>query len=186
MDMAADVFSEHGYDGASMAQLAKACGVSKALIYHYYDSKDALLFDILEHHLSTLLDVVLQSQNSKQAPEENLLLLVTTILDTYRGADAKHRLQLQSLASLPDEQQKILSDIQRQIVATMSDAVFALEPAFFDARPEELRPTTMSAFGMLNWFYLWYQKGKGLDREGYAALVTDMIIGGVERRANSV
>jgi AcrR family transcriptional regulator len=32
------------------------CGISKSLIYHYYDSKEQLLFDILHSHLTTLYD----------------------------------------------------------------------------------------------------------------------------------
>ena len=37
----AQLFAEQGYERSSMAQLAASCGVSKALLYHYYDSKDA-------------------------------------------------------------------------------------------------------------------------------------------------
>ena len=45
---AAKVFADQGFDRASMSLLARECGISKANIYHYYDSKDALLFDILD------------------------------------------------------------------------------------------------------------------------------------------
>ena len=45
---AAKVFADQGFDRASMNLLAKECGISKANIYHYYDSKDALLFDLLD------------------------------------------------------------------------------------------------------------------------------------------
>ena len=41
---AARVFADTGYARASMSQVAKDCGFSKANIYHYYSSKDALLF----------------------------------------------------------------------------------------------------------------------------------------------
>ena len=44
---AATYFARHGFDRASMSGAARECGVSKALIYHYYDSKEALLYDIL-------------------------------------------------------------------------------------------------------------------------------------------
>ena len=53
---AAKVFAEQGFDRASMTQLARECGTSKANIYHYYDSKDAILFDILDCYLSELRD----------------------------------------------------------------------------------------------------------------------------------
>jgi AcrR family transcriptional regulator len=55
---AAVFFAKQGFDRASMVKLADACGVSKALIYHYYPSKDALLFDILDTHLTALVEVV--------------------------------------------------------------------------------------------------------------------------------
>lgn len=40
---AATIFAEYGVDGASMSQIANAANVSKATIYHYFDSKDALV-----------------------------------------------------------------------------------------------------------------------------------------------
>ena len=58
LHQAAVVFARDGYDRASMAQLAAECGVSKALLYHYYASKEALLFAIVESHLSDLVDAV--------------------------------------------------------------------------------------------------------------------------------
>ena len=54
---AAIAFARDGYDRASMAGLAAECGVSKALLYHYYASKEALLFGILSNHLQALVDV---------------------------------------------------------------------------------------------------------------------------------
>lgn len=43
LDVALRLMSEHGAKGTSMRQLAAACGVQVAAIYHYFESKDALL-----------------------------------------------------------------------------------------------------------------------------------------------
>ena len=43
LSAAATIFAEYGIDGASMAQIAQAADVSKATIYHYFESKDALV-----------------------------------------------------------------------------------------------------------------------------------------------
>ena len=51
---AAAVLAEQGMDKASMAQIAVQAGVSKALLYHYYPGKDALIFDIIRTHLAEL------------------------------------------------------------------------------------------------------------------------------------
>ena len=56
LEAAARVFASEGFDRASMAALAHDAGISKANIYHYYDSKDALLFDLLDSHLKELRD----------------------------------------------------------------------------------------------------------------------------------
>ena len=51
---AAAVFAEQGMEKASMAQIAGRSGVSKALLYHYYPSKDVLIFAIIHTHLVDL------------------------------------------------------------------------------------------------------------------------------------
>lgn len=43
LDVALRLMSEHGAAGTSMRRLAAACGVQVAAIYHYFESKDALL-----------------------------------------------------------------------------------------------------------------------------------------------
>ena len=50
----AAVFSELGMEKASMAQIAVRGEISKALLYHYYSSKSALIFDIVRSHLADL------------------------------------------------------------------------------------------------------------------------------------
>ena len=170
---AAAYFAEHGFDRASMTGAAKSCGVSKALIYHYYDSKEALLHDILDTHLSALVAEV------EAAPQtDGLRGLVWAILMAYRGADAEHQLQADALGVLEPELQRPLLEHQRRLIDMMGAALQAEAPgAFEDAH--KLRAVTMSVFGILNWFYMWNRPGKGMSREEYADLVTDMVLGGI-------
>lgn len=59
MDAAVQQFSEHGFDGVSMRQIAENAGVSKANIYHHFKSKEALYLAIISEsarNLSTLVD----------------------------------------------------------------------------------------------------------------------------------
>ena len=177
---AATFFAENGYDRASMNELAKACGVSKALIYHYYESKDALLFDILHSHLTELLESV-EALPPSEDPHMGLLALTQAILAAYRDADAEHKVQINALGTLPEDSQRALRAIQRRLVAIMSDRIEATAPDLFASRPELLRPVAMSAFGMLNWFYMWHRGGGDLSREAYAGLATDLILGGLDR-----
>lgn len=177
---AAKVFATEGYDRASMSMLARECGISKANIYHYYDSKDALLFDILETYLRELRDAICGLSLDGLTPEDGLRGVVAVTLKAYQGADHEHQVQIGSMSALPEDQQKLLRGYQRDMVLFVSDIVAALDPETFSSDSNKLRSTTMSVFGMLNWYYMW-NSGAGTDaREAYADLVSKLILGGAK------
>ncbi len=176
---AAAFFAENGFDRSSMSQLATACGVSKALIYHYYDSKDALLFDIVHSYLAALRDVIQGVDQSGPDKQENLRAIVHAILNAYRDSDAEHQVQTEAMKSLPAAQREKLAELQRDMVRTVSEALRAVTPEYYRSHPEKLRPVAMTLFGMLNWFYMWHRPGKGITRGEYADLVTDLVLRGV-------
>lgn len=172
---AAAYFAQAGYAKATMSGAARACGTSKALIYHYYASKEALLADILQAHLGDL--AALAGAITGDAPEARFRALVAAILAAYRDADAEHRLQIDALATLPDEMQAPLRALQRQLVAQMEAALAALKPDL--AGTDRLKPAAMSVFAMLNWYFLWHRPGRDIAREDYAAMVADLVLGGL-------
>lgn len=178
LDRAAIVFARDGYDRASMAGLAGEIGVSKALLYHYYTSKEALLFDMLFKHLEALVESVDSADMPDAAPEARLEALVAALLEAYRDADARHKVQIDALHLLPDSEQERLKALERRLVATFADAIRALNPHAFDDRPL-LKPVTMSLFGMLNWAYMWFDDGGPISRRDYARLATRLLVSGV-------
>jgi TetR/AcrR family transcriptional regulator len=175
---AAVAFARDGYDRVSMAQLAAECGVSKALLYHYHTSKESLLFDILQDHLTALVEAVEEADDASLEPEERLQALVTALLDAYRDADAEHKVQLAGMKLLPEAEQQSLKALERRLVAIFAGAVRAVEPALF-ADSALLKPVTMSLFGMLNWAYMWFREDGPMCREDYAHLATRLLVGGV-------
>ncbi|MBO9477050.1 TetR/AcrR family transcriptional regulator [Shimia sp. R11_0] len=176
---AARVFAEQGFDRASMAVLAKECGISKANIYHYYDGKDALLFDVLDNYLRALRDRLCGLDLSGLAAPAQLRLVLREILLAYQGADDEHRVQSTAMRALSEEQQAILRDYQRDLVQLVNGVVTANAPGVFDHDNQRLREVTMSIFGMLNWHYMWQGDADTDARERYADLVADLILGGV-------
>lgn len=178
---AARVFADTGFDRTSMSHLSKECGISKAAIYHYYDSKDDLLFDILEIHLKTLRDRVATVAPLGKSPEEYLRAVILEILLAYRGADDYHRVQSTAMAALETDKQRVITDYQRALVGQVSDAVKAVVPARIAEDKKALRAVTMSLFGMLNWFYMWNHDKGEQNRKDYAKLVCDMVLKGLPR-----
>jgi AcrR family transcriptional regulator len=179
LSRSAALFAAHGYTGTSITMIAEACGVSKALMYHYYSSKDAVLFDLLSDHLQHLVALVEAASQASGDGTERLFAISAALLEAYRGADAEHQVQIASLKLLPPAQQEILKEMERKLVTLVSDALMAAIPATAKRR-HLLKPLTMSLFGMLNWHYLWFREGKGLTRDNYARMVTALILAGAD------
>ncbi len=176
---AARVFAIDGVDRASMSQVAEACGISKANIYHYYDSKNALLYDILDTYLRDLKERVCAVSAQGRSPEEHFRATLCEILLAYEGADDEHRVQASGLGALPVEQQAVLRDYQRDLVRHMADILKKLSPHTLARDATKLRSVTMSVFGMLNWFYMWNSRAGTEEREDYATLVADLTLKGL-------
>jgi AcrR family transcriptional regulator len=181
---AAQLFAQFGYAGTSITMIANACGVSKALLYHYYADKEEVLFDLLSAHLEGLVVVVEQAARSAEDPQARLYAIAAALLEAYRDADAEHQVQIANLKLLPPEQQETLRAMERRLVAIMSDALAEAIPEV--GRGRLLKPLTMSVFGMLNWHYLWFREGRGLSREDYARLVTHLVTTGARDAAAAI
>ncbi|MCB1405122.1 MAG: TetR family transcriptional regulator [Rhodobacteraceae bacterium] len=173
---AAAVLAEQGMDKASMAQIAVQAGVSKALLYHYYPGKDALIFDIIRTHLAELDDAVAEADDATLSPRDRLRALVGAVLETYRDADNYHKVQINGTPTLAPEQRHEIHSIERNIVRHFSAVVRLVQPDL-DARL--VMPVTMSLFGMMNWVYMWFKDGGPVTRSDYADLATTLVLDGV-------
>src|SRR3569832_1193019 len=66
LDVAAQRFADKSYHAASMNDIAAACGTSIARLYHYFESKEAILFDLLDRYTQRLLAIIGQAEATAQ------------------------------------------------------------------------------------------------------------------------
>lgn len=177
--IAAEVFAREGIARASMNEVARACGISKANIYHYYDSKDDLVFDILDSYLSELRDWVFDVDRAGLSAEDQLRVIVREFLLAYDGMDNEHKIQSEGLPLLDAAKQTILKGYQRELVDLVSDILKACAPTTLEADRNRCRAVTMSVFGMLNWFYMWHPKATKEARVAYAEVIADLTLHGI-------
>jgi AcrR family transcriptional regulator len=153
--------------------------MSKGLLYHYYDSKEELIFAIIRTHLLELDEAVSAADIAGLAPRARLQALIGAVLANYRGADNKHKVQLNAASALSEEQKAEIQEIERRIVRRFSAALRQINPALAENSRHLLMPVTMSLFGMLNWVYLWFRDGGPITRDDYTQLATTLIVEGV-------
>ena len=174
-DTAAGLFARDGFTRTSMAELAGACGVSKALLYHYFDSKEALLFDILQAYLADLETAVAIMPAADTAPRDHLRDLIRALLRQYREAGNTHKLLTFELAVLAEDRQAELRGTERRIM-TRFDAALAAAAADAGRQAPLDGPRAMMLFGTLNWTYTWFRDDGKLSLEDYCELVTDSTV----------
>lgn len=180
LEHAATVFAEQGMEKASMAQIAAHGQVSKALLYHYYPSKDALIFAIIISHLESLDTAIEASVDLGLAPPQRLRKMVGAVLENYRGADNEHKVQLNASSALSDEQKAAILAIERRIVRRFAVVLKEINPDLDNPERPLLTSVTMSLFGMMNWVYMWFREGGRISREDYADVATTLILEGIK------
>ncbi|MBN8492772.1 MAG: TetR family transcriptional regulator [Burkholderiales bacterium] len=174
---AAALFARQGYHATSMNQLAEACGLSKATLYHYYRDKDALLVQIAEGHVTRLAALLDEVAALRLAPEARLRELIRRIVVEYADAQHAHRVLTEDVKFLPAQDRERILNVERRVVAGFADAVGALRPALREAALA--KPMTMLLFGMINWMFTWMKPGGSLSHEALAPLVADLFLGGL-------
>src|SRR5262247_1009786 len=76
LEHAARIFCEKGYEGASMRDLSRATGMSLAGLYHYFESKEELLYLIQKHTFRTIIENLRERLQSSTDPEARLRIFI--------------------------------------------------------------------------------------------------------------
>lgn len=174
---AGELFANRGYAATSMNQVAEACGLSKATLYHYYRDKYALLVQIAEGHVQRLHALVAEVEAEDLAPEPRLRRLIRRFVAEYADAQHAHRVLTEDVKFLEPEDAARVLGLEREVVAGMARAVVAVRP---DLAGEQMpKPLTMLLFGMINWMFTWMRPDGGLSHEAMAPIVADLFLGGL-------
>ncbi|MEP6608584.1 MAG: TetR/AcrR family transcriptional regulator [Burkholderiaceae bacterium] len=178
-DAAACQFADKGYAAASIADIARACGVSKALMYHYYRDKEALLADIAESYIERLQDIVNRVRDEALPPSAHLRRLIELFMAEYEHSAARHRVLVQDVKYLQRVHRTRVLGKERKVVAGYAEVIETLAP--HADRAALIKPLTMILFGMINWTFTWFKEGGPLTYAQMAPVVADLFLGGVAR-----
>jgi AcrR family transcriptional regulator len=183
LDCAAQAFAERGYAACSMTDIAVRSGASKARLYHYYASKEAMLYDLLDRHTQRLVDIALEvrdrAKREKLAPKEELRLLIGAFLDAYQTARTRHIALLNDVKFLGQKQQDKILTRERAVVDAYTESLKRAFPK--RVAPANARAVTMMLMGAMNWTFTWLKPEGPLSYADYARVVTDTMFHGLER-----
>jgi AcrR family transcriptional regulator len=172
---AADLFARDGFRGSSINDLAKACGVSKSLLYHYYPSKEDILYAVMAGHLDQLTDDAASAVRMDGDSRIRLRRLLHDFMAHYVGASSRQKVLLNELASLPPERRRSVVSKQRALIETVEGLLADIHPQLKN-QPRRARVATMLLFGMINWTLTWFDPDGALSPDEVTDMVLDRIL----------
>lgn len=180
VESAARLFAARGFLGASIADVAEASSMSKSLIYHYYASKEDILFDVMHSHVKALLDTAEAVAAGPGTAEAKLRALTRQFIQLYLGAADRQRVLLNELDNLTAAQRRTVVSIQRRLIAIVETILAGIRPALSGRNPLRT-PSAMLYFGMINWMHTWLDaKGRAKPAK-IAELAVNLFLDGLAR-----
>lgn len=174
---ACELFAQQGYMRASIAELADACQLSRGALYHYFQSKEAILFAILDAHVRRMIAEVRGAIASESVTLDQFRAAIRAIVELNARSPNEQRVILNDLSFLSESEQAMIKSLERQIVDIVSDLLIRL-----DKQGKIVKRTkkiyTMMLFGILNFSYTWFDPAGGVTPTEFADMIVDLFLYG--------
>jgi AcrR family transcriptional regulator len=178
---AAQIFRDRGYDATSVSDIARALGMTKAGLYHYFDSKEALLYEIMVYGLERVRDDVVLPVRKIRDPEERLRQIV---MRHARIATDGHG----AVAHLGDEIRALPTGARRQVEERMRLYVDLIRGTLQELRAagrlRRVDPTVaaFSVLGMILWLPRWFRQDGRLSQKRVAHEIAELAMAGLVKQ----
>lgn len=184
LDAAAAIFYEKGYEGASMRDLSRQSGTSLSGLYHYFDSKEKLLYLIQRHTFLTILDRLRERLAGNSDPEEGVRILIRNHLEYFIANMKAMKVLSHDADVLKGAYGHEIQAIKREYYRICVDLLEAIRKARLgkNAPPptrHQHRTEVLALFGMLNWIYTWYNPQIDPPSTQIADQMSEMYLRGV-------
>ena len=179
---AAKLFARRGFQGASVADLAEACSTSKSLVYHYFPSKEDILYEVMSNHLRQLVTAADDAMLGAPEPKDKLHDVALAFMRLYVTAQAEHKVLLNELDNLPPDRRNDIVAQQRRIISIVEEQISEIRPDV-SAQGSLTLPLTMLFFGMINWSHTWFRAEGPVSAEKLADLAVELMLNGLNGMA---
>ena len=174
---ATDVFCDKGYEGASMRDLSRASGMSLAGLYHYFGSKERLLYLIQKNTFSTIVEELKKRLDGVTDPEQRIRIFIQNHLEYFVTNQS-------GLKVLAHEDEALKNGFNSEIASIKREYYRICLRLMEDLKRERnldfnSRTAVMSLFGMINWIYTWYNPRQDGTAKDLAEQMSAIVLSGV-------
>ena len=177
---AAQMMRERGFGATSVNDIARALGITKAGLYHYISSKEALLDEVLSFGMDQVDAEVCLPVKSIEDPEERLRQLVIRHAQIVTRAHGAVTQLVDEVPHLPAAARKRITKRMRGYFDLLRDTLAELKAA---GKLGDVDPTVaaFSILGMIHWLPRWFRQGRRLTAARVADEIAKLALGGLIR-----
>jgi AcrR family transcriptional regulator len=177
---AARLFQQQGYDATSMNDVAAALKLSKGGLYHHFQSKDEILYEIMDHAMQITQERVINPVRSIADPEERLRQLIRLHIEVVLSPrDREITVMLHENHPLPPALRKRINTRKKEYVHFLENLVAEAQKARQAKGRVSARAAAFALLGMLNWIYQWYKPEGDLQARNLTPQFTELVFGGI-------
>jgi AcrR family transcriptional regulator len=176
---AARIFRERGFDATSVRDITRALRMTKAGLYHYFDSKEALLFEIMTFGLDRVREEVIAPARSVRDPEARLRQIVSRHARITTRADGAVAHVFDEVRALTPGARRTVAAQQRVYVDLIHETLVELETQGRLRRDVDVTVATYAIVGMILWLPRWFRAGGRLTSDEVARQIADLALAAV-------
>jgi TetR/AcrR family transcriptional regulator, cholesterol catabolism regulator len=188
---AARLFQQRGYDATSMNDVSAALKLSKGGLYYHFQSKDEILFEIMNHAMEITEQRVLAPVRAIANPEERLRALIRRHMEVVLSPiDREITVMLHENHPLPPALRKRINARKKEYVHFVESLIAEVQKDAQKKAPKTGSPAPRPAavspraaafalLGMINWIYQWYKPEGSLQAESLIPQFTDLLFSGI-------
>jgi len=177
---AARLFSEKGYRGASLQDLAQEVGIKKASLYHYVASKEELLYQIFLSVGERIQNQFLKIRKDCFCPLERIERYVTCYLSFVVTDEAAFQIFLTEKRELTPQHRERVNAICDLLSTLMREAILQAKEQGFVSQDVKEDLATLFIFGACNWAVGWFSPHGRYSMEEVARYFTSLFLGGLK------
>lgn len=176
---AARLFQQQGYDATSMNDVAAALKLSKGGLYHHFQSKDEILFNLMNHAMDITEENVLKPVMAIPDPEQRLRSLIRRhIAVVLSEREREITVLLHENHPLPPTLRKRINARKKDYIHFLENLVAEVQRARGSQGTVTPRAAAFALLGMLNWIYQWYRPEGTLQEQTLAQQYTEIFFQG--------
>ena len=156
-EKALELFVAEGYDQTPLSRIAKALGITKAGLYHYFKSKEELLFFIHERNVKRDLMPIIEAAEKINDPEKRISYVIRQYTDASMKRDASARVLIHEVGKLETEHREKINQIWRRFFDLIRDSLSELE-ALGKCKKMNKTFVAFALIGMCRWTFNWFDQ----------------------------